>query len=63
MEFLRAVNARLLRTLATLKAREAEIQRLANRDGLTGLYNRRRMRELLESAISDAEQQGRHVGL
>ena len=63
VEFLRAVNARLLRTLATLKAREAEIQRLANRDGLTGLYNRRRMRELLESAISDAEQQGKHIGL
>ncbi len=63
VEFLRSVNARLLRTLATLKAREAEIQRLANRDGLTGLYNFRRMRELLESAISDAEQQGKHVGL
>jgi diguanylate cyclase (GGDEF)-like protein len=63
VELLRSVNARLLRTLATLKAREAEIRHLANRDGLTGLYNRRRMQELLESAISDAERQGKHVGL
>ncbi len=63
MKFLRSVNAHLLRTLATLKARTAETQRLADRDGLTGLYNRRRMLELLESAISDAEQQERHVGL
>jgi diguanylate cyclase (GGDEF)-like protein len=63
VEFLRAVNARLLRSLATLKAREAEIQQLAHRDGLTGLYNRRRMLELLESTISDAEKQGKHVGL
>jgi len=61
--FLRSVNAHLLRTLATLQAREAEIQRLANRDGLTGLYNRRCMLELLESAVNDAEQKGRHVGL
>jgi diguanylate cyclase (GGDEF)-like protein len=63
VEFLRAVNARLLRTLATLQAREAEIQWRANRDELTGLYNRRRMAELLESAISDARQQGMQVGL
>lgn len=61
--FLRSVNAHLLRTLATLKAREAEIQQLANRDGLTGLYNRRCMLELLESAVNDAGQQGRHLGL
>jgi len=63
IESLRAVNAQLLRELAALKAREAETQRLAERDGLTGLYNRRRMLELLEAAISDAVLQDLHVGL
>jgi diguanylate cyclase (GGDEF)-like protein len=63
IESLRAVNAHLLRELAALKAREAETQRLADRDGLTGLYNRRRMLELLEAAISDAVLQDLHVGL
>jgi diguanylate cyclase (GGDEF)-like protein len=63
IESLRAMNAHLLRELAALKAREAETQRLAERDGLTGLYNRRRMLELLEAAISDAVLQDLHVGL
>jgi diguanylate cyclase (GGDEF)-like protein len=63
IERLRAVNAHLLRELAAMKAREAETQKLAERDGLTGLYNRRRMLELLESAISDAVLQDLHVGL
>jgi diguanylate cyclase (GGDEF)-like protein len=63
IESLRAINAHLLRELAALKAREAETQRLAERDGLTGLYNRRRMLELLEAAISDAVLQDLHVGL
>jgi diguanylate cyclase (GGDEF)-like protein len=63
VRFLRSVNARLLRVLAALKAREAETRRLADRDGLTGLYNRRRMLELLESAISDAGLHGQRVGL
>jgi diguanylate cyclase (GGDEF)-like protein len=63
VQFLRSVNARLLRVLATLKAREAETRRLADRDGLTGLYNRRRMLELLESAIGAAELHGQRVGL
>jgi len=54
LDTLRAVNAHLLRELAAMKAREAEAQKLAERDGLTGLYNRRRMLELLEAAISDA---------
>jgi len=49
--------------MAVLKAREAETQKLADRDGLTGLYNRRRMLELLEAAIGDAVQQDLHVGL
>ena len=63
IESLRAVNAHLLRELAAMKAREAEAQKLAERDGLTGLYNRRRMLELLEAAISDALLQDLHVGL
>lgn len=63
LEALRAMNAHLLREIAALKAREVETQRLAERDGLTGLYNRRRMLELLEAAISDAVLQDLHVGL
>jgi diguanylate cyclase (GGDEF)-like protein len=63
VESLRAINARLVHELAALKEREAETKRLADRDGLTGLYNRRRMLELLEAAINDAIQQDLHVGL
>lgn len=63
IESLRAVNGHLLRELAAMRAREAEAQKLAERDGLTGLYNRRRMLELLEAAISDAVLQDLHVGL
>jgi diguanylate cyclase (GGDEF)-like protein len=63
IESLRAMNAHLLRELAAMKAREIETQKLAERDGLTGLYNRRRMLELLEAAISDALLQDLHVGL
>jgi diguanylate cyclase len=63
MDTLRTINAHLLRELTRLKAREADTQRLADRDGLTGLYNRRRMLELLDSAIADAAQQEQYVGL
>ena len=63
LEILRATNAHLVRELAALKEREAETQRLADRDGLTGLYNRRRMMELLDSAIAEAAQQWQYVGL
>jgi diguanylate cyclase (GGDEF)-like protein len=63
IESLRAINAHLLRELAAMKEREVETQKLAERDGLTGLYNRRRMLELLEAAISDAVLQDLHVGL
>jgi diguanylate cyclase len=63
IQHLRAANVRLQRELAALKAREAEAQLLAERDGLTGLYNRRRLVELLESAIADAEREGHYVGL
>jgi diguanylate cyclase (GGDEF)-like protein len=60
---LRIVNARLMRELAALQLRAAEALRLADRDGLTGLYNRRRMLELLNDAIADAAQQRQFVGL
>jgi diguanylate cyclase (GGDEF)-like protein len=63
LEVLRATNAKLVRELAALKEREAQAQQLADRDALTGLYNRRRMVELLESAIIEAAQQWQHVGL
>ena len=63
IESLRLTNAALLRELNALKAREAEAKRLADRDGLTGLFNRRGMLELLEAAISEAVQQHLHVGL
>jgi diguanylate cyclase (GGDEF)-like protein len=55
---LRAINAHLVSELKALQEREAATQQLADRDGLTGLYNRRRMLELLEAAIADADQQG-----
>ena len=51
LDRLRATNAHLLLELTELKEREAQAQHLADRDGLTGLYNRRRMRELLDAAI------------
>jgi diguanylate cyclase (GGDEF)-like protein len=60
---LREVNAQLQRELAILKQRESQAQRLADRDGLTGLYNRRRMCELLDTMISDATQHAEVIGL
>jgi len=63
METLRSVNAHLMRELAALKEREAETQRLADRDDLTGLYNRRCIIELLESIIMEATRQRQWVGL
>jgi len=63
LEALRSQNARLQRELAALQEREAQALRLADRDGLTGLYNRRRMLELLDAAIADAARQGQCVGL
>ncbi len=63
IESLRATNAGLVGEIAAMKARAIETQRLAERDGLTGLYNRRRLLELLEAAISDAVLQDLHVGL
>ncbi len=63
VENLRLVNARLVRELAVLKEREAQTQKLADRDALTGLYNRRRLFELLDLAIAEAAQEWQCVGL
>jgi diguanylate cyclase (GGDEF)-like protein len=63
IDTLRATNALLTRELAALKEREERTQRLAHRDDLTGLYNRRRMGELLDSAIAEAARHGQFVGL
>jgi diguanylate cyclase len=63
LEVLRATNAHLVQELAALKEREAQALRLADRDGLTGLYNRRRMLELLDAAIGEAARKSQCVGL
>jgi len=63
IDSLRQTVAQLRSELAALRQREIETKKLADRDGLTGLYNRRRMLELLEAAIADAVQQDLHVGL
>ncbi len=63
VERLRAINAHLRQELQILREREAEALQLADRDGLTGLYNRRRMLEMLEAAIADANEQRLSVGL
>jgi diguanylate cyclase (GGDEF)-like protein len=60
---LRSINARLLREIAVLKEREAHALRLADRDGLTGLYNRRRMSELVAAAIDEAKRGGHQLGI
>jgi diguanylate cyclase (GGDEF)-like protein len=60
---LRSINARLLREIAALKEREAHALRLADRDGLTGLYNRRRMSELITAAIGEAARGGHRLGV
>ena len=60
---LRAINARLLQEIDVLKQREAHALRLADRDGLTGLYNRRRMSELIGAAIDEAGRKGHQLGI
>ena len=58
-----AINARLLREIEVLREREAHALRLADRDGLTGLYNRRRMSELLADAIAESSRHRQQLGL
>jgi diguanylate cyclase (GGDEF)-like protein len=60
---LRLVNAHLIREIARLKEREAQVQWLAERDALTGLYNRRRLLEHTDSAIKEAARNQQRVGL
>jgi diguanylate cyclase (GGDEF)-like protein len=57
LETLKSINARLLREIDALKEREAHALKLADRDGLTGLYNRRRMSELLDQTVVEASAQ------
>jgi diguanylate cyclase len=63
IDTLRLINARLMREIADLKQREAHALRLADRDGLTGLYNRRRLSELLREGIQEAARQGHQLGV
>ena len=63
IDTLRSVNGRLVRQVAELTEREAQAQRQADRDGLTGLFNRRKLGELLEAAVADALEHSQRVGL
>jgi diguanylate cyclase (GGDEF)-like protein len=63
IEKLRLDNELLRRELAQLKEREAQALTLADRDGLTGLFNRRRMLELMDAAIAEAGRRRHSVGL
>jgi diguanylate cyclase (GGDEF)-like protein len=58
IDTLRLINARLMREISDLKQREAHALRLADRDGLTGLYNRRRLPEFLGEGIQEAARHG-----
>ena len=60
---LRSINAHLVREIELLKQREAQALKLADRDGLTGLYNRRRMSEFLTSAIAESSLQQQRFGV
>jgi diguanylate cyclase (GGDEF)-like protein len=61
IETLRSINAHLVRQIELLKQRESQAQHLADRDGLTGLYNRRKMADLLQRAVAEAARHGRRV--
>jgi diguanylate cyclase (GGDEF)-like protein len=63
IDTLRLINARLMREIADLKQREAQALSLADRDGLTGLYNRRRLSELLRESILEAAREGGHLAV
>ncbi len=63
IERLHSVNERLRRELAEIKEREAQALKLADRDGLTGLFNRRCMLELLDAAVAQANRRRQFVGV
>jgi diguanylate cyclase (GGDEF)-like protein len=63
IDTLRSINGHLVRQIAELTEREAQVQQQADRDGLTGLYNRRKMADLLETAVADALKHGHRVGV
>jgi diguanylate cyclase (GGDEF)-like protein len=63
VETLRDINAHLIRQIAILKQREAHALQLADRDGLTGLYNRRRLTQTLSAALRQAADRHHCVGV
>jgi diguanylate cyclase (GGDEF)-like protein len=63
IDTLRSINGRLMRQVAELTEREAQAQQQADRDGLTGLFNRRKLGELLEAAVAAALPHGQRVGV
>jgi diguanylate cyclase (GGDEF)-like protein len=63
IDTLRAINGQLVRRIAELTQREAQTQHLADRDGLTGLYNRRKMSDILDGVLDTASQADQRVGL
>lgn len=63
IDTLRSINGHLVRQVAELTEREAQAQQLADRDGLTGLYNRRKLGELLDTAVTAALKLGQRVGV
>lgn len=63
IEALRARNAYLTLQIEELKRREAQARRLAARDELTGLYNRRLMLEGLAGAMTEARAAGVKLGV
>jgi diguanylate cyclase (GGDEF)-like protein len=63
IQTLRSINAHLVRQIDLLKRREAQAQHLADRDGLTGLYNGRKMHDLLARSVEDARRRNGRAGL
>ncbi len=63
VERLRALLVRLLDEVAELRRREAQAQRLADRDSLTGAFNRRWLLEHLPAVLAEAERREERVGV
>jgi diguanylate cyclase (GGDEF)-like protein/PAS domain S-box-containing protein len=59
----KAIEAKLARANAKLEAANQELQYLAHRDGLTGLANRRRFDELLETEFRRARRDHLPLGM